>query len=133
MRIGPVFVDDFYSDGRGPTLQEVHWGLHSSILHAIDFVNPEEDTLKHVRFEGMQVFKFTPEEVINYPALSPIWKQDRKAGIICLGKSPWLESFNPHHLKSCAHYQLLFYDELVDVICEGLRIGDGGYGESSSE
>ncbi len=72
---------------------------------------------------------FTPEEVINYQTLSPIWQQNRKAGIVCLGKSSWLKSFNPYHLDSCAHYQLMFYDELVDVICEGLKIKEGGYEE----
>jgi hypothetical protein len=77
----------------------------------------------------MQVFMFTPEEVINYQTLSPIWQQNRKVGIVCLGKSSWLKSFSPRHLDSCAHYQLMFYDDLVDVICEGLKIKEGGYGE----
>ena len=103
MKIGPVFLDDFYSDGRGPVLQRVHWALDGQLLRAIDFVNPDEDTVKHVRFEGMQVFMFTPEEVINYLTLSPVWEQDRKAGVICLGRSRWLESFSPRHLEDCAH------------------------------
>jgi hypothetical protein len=70
---------------------------------------------------------FTPEEVINYKALNPAWPTLRPAGILCLGKSAWLNSFSPQHLDDCSHYQVVFYDELLDVICENIEVRKGEY------
>jgi len=70
---------------------------------------------------------FTPEEVINYKTLHSAWAMYRGAGIICLGKSAWLNSFSPQHLEKCLHYQLMFYDDLLDVICEKIEAREGSY------
>ncbi len=135
MEAGPIFTDQFYSDGRGPELQRVHWALDGQVLRAIDFTNPDETQMRHVFFQSVQVFMFTPEEVISYLSLDPVWSTFRRAGIVCLGKSPWLQSFAPHHLSNCDHYQLMFYDEMVDVICEQLVVREGRYqtGDPSSQ
>ena len=68
---------------------------------------------------------FTPEEVINYSGWAAGFAQHPGAGALDLGRSPWLRSFSPLHLAKCHHFQLLFYDELYDIICEGLEFGDG--------
>ena len=126
MEIGPYLIDKFTNDGRGPVLEKVHWAYNGATLRAIDFQNLD-DKLQYLFFVGVQVFMFTPEEVINYITISPLWRENRKAGIICLGKSEWLKSFSPRHLDKCNHYQIMFYDELLDVICEGIEVRDGSY------
>ena len=59
---------------------------------------------------------FTPEEVIGQPG---------DGGATDLGRSEWLQSFTQRHLGACRHFRLLFYDELLDVICESLEFADG--------
>ncbi len=71
----------------------------------------------------------TPEEVINYTQLSYI-AEHRPAAMFNLGKSNWLKSFSQLHLEKCNHYQLLFYDELLDVIAEGVEFGKGKFIQS---
>ena len=126
MEVGPYLVEEFTMDGRGPVLEKVHWAYNGATLRAIDFQNLD-DEIQHLFFTGVQVFMFTPEEVINYPTINQLWSENRKAGIICLGKSEWLQSFSPRHLDKCNHYQIMFYDELLDVICENVEVRNGSY------
>jgi hypothetical protein len=126
MEIGTIFDNKFQADGRGPVLEKVHCAYNGATLRAIDFQN-SDDEIQHLFFTGVQVFMFTPEEVINYKTISALWSENRKAGIICLGRSEWLESFAPQHLDNCDHYQIMFYDELLDVICEHIEVRDGSY------
>jgi hypothetical protein len=121
----PVHVTAFYADGRGPELVKVHWGAGGRQLLAIDYHNPDDrydsDNLRYVSFVRPQVVMITPEEVIRYGGLVDLLVQHRPAAMFDLGADEWLESFSPRHLGSCRHYQLLFYDELFDVICEGVE------------
>lgn len=48
-----------------------------------------------------------------------------KAAIFKVTRSKWLASFNPRHLAECAHYQIMFYDEIYDVICKEIEPGTG--------
>jgi hypothetical protein len=126
-----INIDNFYHDGRGPELQRVHWGLRGTQLQAIEYYNPDDVyddvSLKHVRFHGFQAVQVTPEEVIDYGELGQRFNRDRPAAMYDLGKSLWLKSFNPHHLSACSHFQLLFYDELFDIICESVTCHNGAY------
>jgi hypothetical protein len=126
-KIEPVLTESFYGVGRGPELVKVHWAYFGNTLRAIDFLSPDNDQPKHLFFTGVQVFMFTPEEVINYSTLHFAWDTYRGAKIICLGKSPWLNSFSPQHLEKCLHYELMFYDDLLDVICEKIELREGQY------
>ncbi|MFL7869866.1 MAG: hypothetical protein AB8I58_13625, partial [Anaerolineales bacterium] len=119
--------DEFYCEGRGPELHKVHWAFSGHTLRAIDFMNPDESESRHLFFTGVQVVMITPEEVINYETVDQRWIDFRPAGILDLGKSLWLESFSPQHLEKCFHYQIMFYDELFDVICEGIEVREGSY------
>lgn len=125
----PINSDAFYHDGRGPLLQRVHWGSNGFELLAIDHFNPDDAhgtaNLKHVRFSGMQVVMITPEEVIGVS--TPIHE---RAAMFDRGRDAWFLGFNPHHLAACTHYQLLFYDELFDVIASGIECRQGGFGSS---
>ena len=111
----------FPFDGRGPELQRAIWDSRGSTLLAVEYTDAD-DTLRHVRFHAPQVVMFTPEEVISTTALQP-----GSTAAVDLGRSEWLRSFSPQHLDACSHFQLLFYDELLDIICERLDFADGAF------
>ena len=119
-----VAADVFLGDGRGPELQRLIWRMNGTALRAAEYRSAGESSMRHVVFEGVQVVQITPEEVLG-AALSP----SAEGYAIDLGRSEWLQSFNPHHLGACKHYRLLFYDELLDVICESLSFRPGPYME----
>lgn len=127
MEPGPIYHEEFPADGRGPILERIHWANSGRVLRAIDFSNPGDSLPHHVFFEGVQVAMITPEEVIDYGGLSSLWFTHPRAGLMCLGKSVWLKSFSGNQLHNCFHFQLMFYDELLDVICERLEIREGWY------
>ena len=101
------------------------------MLRAIDYFTPDDihepAALMHVLFERAQVVMRTPEEVVG-PAQVGEWiARLRPAALFDLGQSPWFTSFAPRHLVKCSHFQLLFCDELFDVICEGIRCVRGAF------
>jgi len=128
----PVCSSDFYHDGRGPELIHAHWTANGTVLAAIDYYNPDSGRgptdLRHVRFNRPQVVMITPEEVIDYQrfGLDDALAKSR-AALWDLGRSEWLQSFAQRHLHQCRHFQLVFYDELIDVICEGIECVPGGF------
>jgi hypothetical protein len=127
----PIHVKEFYSDGRGPELGRLCWKYRNNVLEAAEYMPPDAasaEDLRHVRFLRLQVVMITPEEVINYAKLTYI-AQHRPAAMFDLGKSDWLKTFSQLHLEKCHHYQLLFYDEFLDVIAEGIEIGMGEFGQ----
>jgi hypothetical protein len=126
----PINVDSFYHDGRGPELHRVHWRYDGRVLAAADYSNHDdfgESGLRHIKFARVQVIQVTPEEVVNYGALGSALAEHRPAAMFDLGDSPWLRSFSPRHLSRCRHFQLMFYDQLFDVICEGLTCHLGAF------
>jgi hypothetical protein len=126
----PVHVDFFYHDGRGPELRCIHWAHDGRILVAADYSNHDdygERAARHIRFERVQVVQVTAEEVIAYGALGAALTKHRPAAMFDLGKSAWLRSFSPRHLEHCRHFQLVFYDELLDVICERVTCHVGSF------
>ena len=119
---------DFFHDGRGPELRQMIWGGGGTWLYAIEYLNPDwtsEGDLRHVLFRGMQVAMVTPEEVIGYAHGGTHFADLRPAAMVDLGRDAWLQSFAETHLAKCTHIQMLFYDELVDVICEDAACGVG--------
>jgi len=132
----PILTDLFYADGRGPELQRLCWGIRGVQLQAIEYFNPDDvyddASLKHVRFDGCQVVMITPEEVIEYRELGPRLARMRPAAMFDLGKSDWLRSFSQRHVSSCRHFQLMFYDELFDIICERVSCHRGGFAKESA-
>jgi hypothetical protein len=137
-----VYPDRFSFDGRGPELARVHWHLNGRSLKAIDYSNfgwgsdgelTDRDSLGritgtfHIMFTGFQVVMITPEEVIEDDQLPDNFSNLRPAALFDLGKSAWLHTFDQRHLAKCKHYKLLFYDELFDIICEGVEVREGSY------
>lgn len=139
MIIQPGGVECFYHEGRGPVLQRICWGSRGArALRAIEYFCPDdvydEAHLRHVHFVRPQAFMFTPEEVIPYGSSRVAdGSNHRPAAAFDLGRSEWLLSFSQRHLSRCRHFQLLFYDELLDVICEGLEFGSGPYFEPAPD
>ncbi len=126
----PVATEVFYASGRGPILRRVVSSAGGRI-RALEFYRIDEPSdashVRHVRIIKPQVFMVTPEEVINYSEWASSFSQHVGAAALDLGHSEWLRSFSPLHLSKCRHFQLLFYDELFDIICESLEFGDGEY------
>jgi hypothetical protein len=112
-------------------LQRIHYNGTGVQLKAIDYVNPDGQA-HHILFVQPQVFMLTPEEVENYERSPVNWIDTGRAAIVSLGRSRWLESFNPYHLKECKHFRIMFYDEFLDVICREIRAARGLYLESAS-
>jgi len=69
----------------------------------------------------------TPEEVIGQGTLGDLRRRYRPAAMFDCGKSEWLRSFAQKHLERCHHYQLVFYDHLLEVIAEGVEVRRGGF------
>lgn len=126
-----ILIEKFYHDGRGPELQKAYYNDSGTKLIAIDFFNPDdeyfEENLKHVLFINPQAFMITPEEEHGYTTSSCDYSQTNKGAIINLEKSSWYKNFSNIHSVQCNHYQLMFYDEYVDIICEGIEIKLGGF------
>ena len=130
MNINPILRESFYHEGRGPELQQVHYVGNGTILKAVDYFNPDDefvpDKMKHLLFRKPQIFMFTPEEAYNNGS-NIQWHKYNNAAIVCLEKSKWLESFSPRPLDKCSHYQAMFYDQYLDVICEGIEAKPGSF------
>lgn len=126
-----VSPDRFSFDGRGPEITHAHWELAGQSLVAIDYTNRGGNGSIagsfHVTLMRFQVVMITPEEVIGGSQLPDNAAELRPAALYDLGKSEWMKSFFQHHLTKCRHYKLLFYDELFDIICEGVEVHRGSY------
>lgn len=124
--IQAILTQEFYRDGRGPELQAVRYANEGRRLQAVEYFNPDVGNLKHLRFEGVQVWMFTPDEVYNYEMDLTNIVPDTAAAF-CLGKSDWLQGFAPQHLANCQHFRLVFYDEVLDILCERIIFGAGAF------
>jgi hypothetical protein len=58
------------------------------------------------------------------------WGEIDQAAAVNLGKAEWLRSFEQQHLDRCSHYRIMFYDALLDVICEDISAGRGPYSQT---
>jgi hypothetical protein len=120
----PLYPDLFYHDGRGPELVGIGWSDKGLGLSHIDYYNPDdvynEQSIKRVSFAGVQVYMLTPEEVIGDKQQSNEIYTFHPAALFDCGKSTWFKSFSQQHLEKCSHFQLMFYDQLLDVICSSV-------------
>ena len=128
VEIQAMHAEFCWHSGRGPELRQVFYHRQGVQLKAINYINPDGEA-RHLLFVNSQVFMFKPEEVENYASSVVNWVDMDKAAIVRLRRSPWLASFNPYHLKECAHFRIMFYDEFLDVICRDIVAHAGGYSE----
>ncbi|WP_417442078.1 hypothetical protein [Idiomarina sp.] len=125
MNTKAILESDFYHDGRGPELQRVVWKLRGAVLVGFEYFNPDDkyvpDKLKHLVLEGVEAYSMASEEVHG----SILATGDSRAAIFEVMDSRWLASLNQAHLSDCKHYQVLFYDEVFDLVCKGIKSGLG--------
>ena len=121
----PKLETEFQHDGRGPELQKVVWNKTGTILLGFEYFNPDDaytdENLKNIKLIGLQAYSFAWEEVHG----DIKFLKGSKASILEITNSKWLSSFNPRHLKKCKHFQITFYDEIYDVVCEDISAFSG--------
>ncbi len=125
MATKPILENEFYHDGRGPELQAVIWKEMGVIPIGFEYFNPddgcEEQDIKHIVLEGVQAYAMASEEV----HANILMANKSKAAIVEVTNSTWLQSFSQTHLEKCKHYQVMFYDEVYDIVCEEVIPGRG--------
>ncbi len=125
MKIIPLFENEFYHDGRGPELMNVVWIHNGIILMGFEFYNPgdeyKEENIKHLILEKIEVYSMAGDEVHG----NILATGKSKAAIFKIENSKWHKQFNQGHLGDCSHYQIMFYDEIYDIICKNIIIGTG--------
>ena len=121
----PVLEAEFHHDGRGPELQKVIWDYRGQILRGFEYFNPEDDykaeNLRHLLLDKVEVYSMAGEEVHKNIAANG----DTRAAIFQIVDSPWKRSFQQRHIQDCEHFQIMFYDEIFDVICRKITPGTG--------
>jgi hypothetical protein len=130
----PILRDWIWAEGRGPILRCVHYaGVPKLKVVALDYLNPDSRSdadLRHLVVHQAQVSMFTPEEVHNYAREGIDWGPSvNRAAVVNLNRSDWLLAFEQRHLARCNHYRLMFYDQILDLICEGITAATGPYHE----
>ena len=125
MKTRSILDTHFYHDGRGPELQRVIWRNNGITLIGFEFYNPddiyEEKNIKNIELVKVEAFALASEEVHgNIMATG-----DSLAAIYEVLDYDWIKSFQPRHLSKCKHFQIMFYDEIYDVICEDIVSGSG--------
>ena len=125
MKTRSILDTHFYHDGRGPELQKVIWGNKGVTLVGFEFYNPddiyEEKNIKNIELVKVEVFALASEEVHGNILASA----ESQAAIFEVLDSNWIKTFQPRHLSKCKHFQIMFYDEIYDVICEDIVPGFG--------
>jgi hypothetical protein len=121
----PLLEESFHHDGRGPELQKVIYHNKGMFPKGFEYFNPEDEhidvNLKHVELLGVEAISMAGEEV--HPA--PYYCKGSKAAIFRIENSLWKKVFQQIHLQNCNHFQIMFYDEIFDVICKDIKAGKG--------
>lgn len=125
METTTLLESEFHHNGRGPELQRVVWAFDGKILQGFEYYNPEdtyeEESIKHLVLVGVEAYSMAVEEVHN----NILATRESKASAFRIESSPWLKQYNPAHIEECSHYQIIFYDEIYDVICKEIKAGKG--------
>lgn len=125
MKPRTVLEQSFYHDGRGPELQRVIWAHNGIILIGFEYFNPDDvyepEHLKHLKLVGVEAYSMASEEVHGNICAVP----GSRAAIWLIEDSEWLSQFQQWHLTDCNHYQIMFYDEIYDVVCKEIIPGKG--------
>ncbi|KPJ96464.1 MAG: hypothetical protein AMJ53_00675 [Gammaproteobacteria bacterium SG8_11] len=125
MKTEALLENEFHHDGRGPELQRTVWVHNGVILKGFEYYNPEdvyeEENIKHLELIGLEAYSMAGEEVHG----NILAAGESRAAVLKVENSPWLKQFNPSHLDQCDHYQIMFYDEIYDVICKEIKAGKG--------
>lgn len=118
-------VSEFYSDGRGPELQQVVWTVNGSNLVGFEYFNPDveykPENLMHLILQDVRAYQMSLEEIHSNIQAST----NSKAAIFEIIDSSWLKTFKQDLVKEYKHFQIIFYDEIFDVVCKHIKCGRG--------
>lgn len=125
MRARAILENVFYHDGRGPELQRVRWENNGVVLRGFEYYNPADEhtetNLKNIELSAIQAYSMTAEEVHS----NILATRESCAAIFEVTDSSWYNTCHGSHLANCKHYQIVFYDQIYDVICEAIIPGTG--------
>jgi hypothetical protein len=125
MEITSLLESKFHHDGRGPELQRVVWAYDGKILQGFEYYNPgdvyEEGSIMHLVLDGVEAYSMAVVEVHS----NTMATGESRAAIFRIEGSPWMEQYDPESVKGCSHYQVIFCDEVYDVICKTVKAGYG--------
>ncbi len=125
MNLKPILEEHFYYDGRGPELQVVVWGRSGIVLAGFEYFNPHdtyvESNIKNIRLIDVEALAVSSDEVHG----SIVANAESSAAIHEIEESEWKMTFQQNHLTECKHFQIMFYDEIYDVICKAIVPGFG--------
>lgn len=134
MNVQPISTPHFGYDGRGPSL--MRW-IHDRerVLPGTDkgrkklpgHITGAEHTEGWVVFQGLQVLQTVPEEVHSDWFFELLPSGTKHTGVYEVIGSAWKASFNQQHLADQRHFILVFYDDLVEVLCSSLVFGSGTF------
>ncbi len=132
MKIEPILEKEFHHDGRGPELQKVILGRNGIVLKGFEYFNPDdsydEKHIKNISLEKVEAFSMASDEVHG----SIVANGETQAAIHKIVDSEWKKQFSPIHTDDCEHYQIMFYDEIYDVLCKAVIVGKGRYSEKQA-
>lgn len=125
MKTRSILDSHFYHDGRGPELQRVIWRNNGVTLVGFEFYNPgdiyDEKNIKNIQLVKVEAYALASEKVHG----NIMATRDSQAAILEVLDSDWIKTFQSRHLNKCKHFQIMFYDEIYDVICEDIVPGSG--------
>lgn len=125
MKTEPLLENEFHRDGRGPELQRTVWIHNGVILKGFEYYNPEDvyedENIKYLELIGLEAYSMAGEEIHG----NILAEGDSRAAVLKVVNSAWLKQFNSSYLGKCDHYQIMFYDEIYDVICREIKAGKG--------
>jgi len=134
MKVQPISTPQFGYDGRGPSL--ARW-IHDRecVLTGTDkgratlpgHIIGAEHSEGWVVFQGLQVLQTVPEEVHSYWFFELLPSDAKHTGVYEVSDSAWKASFDQRHLADQRHFILVFYDDLVEVLCGSLVFGSGTF------
>lgn len=134
MKVQPITTPHFGYDGRGPSL--TRWiqdrecvlpGTDKGRAPLPGGITGAEHTEGWVFFQGLQVVQTVPEEVHSYWFFELLPDGTKHTGAYEVTDSTWKASFSQRHLADQRHFILVFYDDLVEVLCRELVFGAGEF------
>jgi hypothetical protein len=125
MKTTTLLEKEFQYDGKGPELDRVIRSHGGVILKGFEYYNPgkasKEDNIKHLKLIGVEAFSMAIEDVHG----NILANESSPAAIFKVEDSAWAQQFDFTNLDNCNHYQIVFYNEIYDVLCTEIKSGEG--------
>ena len=94
-------------------------------LLGFEYFNPDDEyslaNLKHIRLDNVIAYSKATVDVHG----CILANTKCVAAIFEVPNSNWLPSLNQNEIAGCKHFQIMFYDEIYDVVCKSVITGKG--------